>query len=214
MLRRLIPGVGLPRGHDIVRVVRVREGLAVCVLVDVGAFGLGEAVGEGIGSAVRRSDLAVRDGELRRNCAEFLLGKQVAQAIVRAVRRFEGGVGFLRVERLHRGRLVDLRDRREVFELRGVGKRQADKDHGGGERADQDKRRAPAETAVAAVGDRAEQRQKEQRQHVVQRHHAAGGGLRQAELVRQNERDRVVIRLPEGADQEKCEADKDRPLIV
>ena len=53
---------------------------------------------------------------------------------------------------------------------------------------------------MGAVRQSAEQRQQEQRQHVVQRHDAAGDGIADGEVLLEDQGDDGVIDLPEGAD--------------
>ena len=68
--------------------------------------------------------------------------------------------------------------------------------------------------AFAFIGEPAEQRKKEEREDIVQRHNNAGQRLRHAEFIGQNLGNDRVVCLPEGADEEKCEPNEDRALIV
>ena len=70
-------------------------------------------------------------------------------------------------------------------------------------RAAEDERHPPPDLRARAVAQRAEKRQQKQRQHIVRRHDRAGNGLVEVERVRQNQRDDVVVHLPERADGQK-----------
>ena len=184
VLHGRLVGVGLARGHDIVRVVVVRHGLA----------------------------LGGRD--LARDGGKLVLREGVLEHERLAVGGLERAVGLLLVHDAQRGGIVDGGGRVDVFQLRIVDERQADERDGRNDRAKDDKRRAAAALAGVLVGDRAEQRQQKQRQNVVERHDDAGPCLRHAELVRQDQGDGIVIRLPEGADQEKGKANADGAFVV
>ena len=184
VLHSRLVGVGLARGHDIVRVVVVRHGLALGVC------------------------------DLTRDGGKFVLGERVLEHERLAVWGLERAVGLLLVHDAQRGGIVDGGGRVDAFQLRIVDERQADERDGRDDRAEDDERRAAAAPAGVLVGDRAEQRQQKQRQNVVECHDDAGPRLRHAELVRQDQRDGVVIRLPEGADQEKGKANADGALVV
>ena len=145
---------------------------------------------------------------------EFLPAEPLAQNEVLAIRRLERGLIGVVVEHGEPGRVVDLGHRFDILALQIVRKRQADERNAGDDRSHEDERRAPAALARAAVGDGAEQRQKEQRQNVVERHDHAGGSLRHAEFVGENLRYDRIICLPEGADQEKGKSDKDGAFVV
>ena len=82
------------------------------------------------------------------------------------------------------------------------------------QRADDDKRRAAAALAPMLVGDRAEQRQHKQRQHIIQRHDHTRPGLGHTELVGQNQGDRVVVGLPERADEKERKAHKNCAFVI
>ena len=79
--------------------------------------------------------------------------------------------------------------------------------------ADDYERRAAAPFGPAFIGKRAEQGQHEQREYVIQRHNDAGPALRHAELIRKYLGDDVIVRLPEGADEEECETHAYRPPV-
>ena len=178
-----LPGAGLPRGYDIVGVIRIRNGLAV--FLDPAA-------------------------DLR----EFLLGELLRQHKFRAVRRHQRFAVLRLIDAAQRLRVVDRRVFLHACKLVVVHKGQPHKGDRRKDRADEDEGRAPPHFPLVPVGDCAEERQHKQRQNVVQRHDNARGRLRQAELVRQNQGDRVVIGLPEGADQEKGKSDKNGTLVV
>jgi len=72
--------------------------------------------------------------------------------------------------------------------------------HGGAGRAEEDEGHPAADFGARAVGERAEQRQQEKRQNVVQRHDRAGDRLIQAERFGQDLGDDAVVHLPEGTD--------------
>ena len=182
-LGRRLPGAGLPRGDDVVRIVGVRDHLAVL------------------------RDLAADGGEL-------LERELLAEDELLPRGRDERRAALALIDRLERLRIVDGGDVSDVAELRAVDERERDEQHRCDERTDDDERRAAAAAARAAVADRAEQRQQEQRQNVVERHNHARPRLTHAELVRQNQGNRVVIRLPEGADQEKGKAHQNCAFIV
>ena len=97
---------------------------------------------------------------------------------------------------------------------RQIGKRQGDHQRAGCHRACHDKRHALAQARLAPVGQRAEQRQQEQRQDVVQRHHKACDIVPQGKAMLENQWNHKVIRLPEGADGEKRQADQKCALVV
>ena len=163
--------------------------------------------------------IRVRDGllvalDLARDLGELLLGELVAQHEGLAVGRLQRRVPLELIDLGERRGIVDLRHVAEVLQLRRVHQREREERRHRDDRAPEDERRAPAARALAPVGDRAEERQHKQRQNVVQRHDHAGQRLRHAEFVRQNQGNRVVIRLPEGADQEKREAHQYGALVV
>ena len=184
MLRRDLPGVGLPGGCHIVGVVRVGDGAAVAV-----------------------GDLAADGGELA--FREFpgqheLLAVRGEQLLVRLT-FVDGGEG---------GGIVDIGGSAQMLQLGVVDKAQADQRHGGHQRTQHDEGGAPSAAVGASVGDGAEQGQHEQGQHVVRRHDHAGPGLAHAELVGEDQRNGVVIGLPEGADQEKGKAHQNGAFVV
>ena len=86
--------------------------------------------------------------------------------------------------------------------------------HHRSQRAAQDIGHAPAQTRVRAVRQLAEQRQKEQRQHVVQRHDDARNIIGDVEGIFQNEGHHVVVQLPERADGQECQAHQERSLVI
>ena len=116
-------------------------------------------------------------------------------------------VGLLDVDQPPRSGIVHTGHGVEILPLQAVRIGEAHEGHDCGKRPGKNEGRPPAESRTAAVGDRAEQRQKKQRQHIVQRHDDAGGSLRQAEFIGQNQWDRGVVCLPEGADQKKRKSD-------
>ena len=65
--------------------------------------------------------------------------------------------------------------------------------------AEQDEGLSSSHAGIRPVGNRAEEGKKEKREHVVRCHDHAGVGLIQMKCVGQNERDDVVVELPESA---------------
>ena len=102
----------------------------------------------------------------------------------------------------------------DVVQLGVIHERQGNEHHGGNEGTHHDEGRPAAPLAVVLVGDGAEQRQHEQGQHIIQRHNGAGPCLTHAELVGEDHGDGIVIRLPEGLDQEEGKAHQNDPLVV
>ena len=100
------------------------------------------------------------------------------------------------------------------MQLGVIHERQGNEHHGGNEGTHHDEGRPAAPLAVVLVGDGAEQRQHEQGQHIIQRHNSAGPRLTHAELVGKDHGDGIVIRLPEGLDQEEGKAHQNDPLVV
>ena len=159
--------------------------------------------------------------ELRGDLHELVLGELLAQDETPVVLRTAEGVGvfeglgaFLLIEHMEGGGIVHLRDGVQVLPLHIVGERQRRQRERSDDRTDQDERRAPSEAGLVPVGDRAEQRQHKQRKDIVERHHQSRGRLRQTELVGQDQGDRVVVGLPESADQEEGKPDVDRAFVV
>ena len=66
--------------------------------------------------------------------------------------------------------------------------------------AEQDEGLSSPHAGIRPVGNGSEERQKEKSEHVIRGHDHAGVGLIQMECVGQNERDYVVVELPESAD--------------
>ena len=89
---------------------------------------------------------------------------------------------------------------------------QEDHAHHGKCGADEYEGHAAAQAAVAAVGESAEERQEEEGEDVVGSHDHAREGLVQVKRVREHED--AVVHLPERADGEEREADKDGPADV
>ena len=118
------------------------------------------------------------------------------------------------IDILQRHRIIDGGDMVQLPQLCSVYERKRDQRHSGDQRAYQNKRRAASPFAVVLIGNGSEKRQQEKRQDIVRRHNNTGPALRHTEFVGQDQRDDVVIRLPEGADQEKGKAHKDRSLVI
>ena len=184
MLQRRLMGVGLTRGHDIIRVVVVRDGLALGI------------------------------GDLARDGGKLILRKGILEHEGLAVGRLERAVRLLLIDDAQSGGIVDRGSAVEILQLRVVNERQADEGDGGDDCADEDKRCAAAALAGVLIRDRAEQRQQKQRQDVVERHDDTGPCLRHTEFVGQDQRDGVVVGLPERADQEKGKANADGAFVV
>ena len=81
-------------------------------------------------------------------------------------------------------------------------------------RTEQDKRHAAADARACPVGQCAEKRQQKQCEHIVRRHDHAGDRLVHMERVGKNERDDIVVHLPERADGKERKSDEDRALVV
>ena len=112
------------------------------------------------------------------------------------------------------GRIIDGGDGADLLELHIVRQRQADKGKRGDDGAIENKGRAAAQLMAAFVGDGAKQREHEQRQDIIQRHDDARGTLGQTELIGQNQRDGVVVGLPEGANQKEGKAYKNGFFVI
>ena len=67
----------------------------------------------------------------------------------------------------------------------------------------------PPQAAGAFVRQAAKQGQQEQRQHVVRRHDHAGEAFADAEGLREDFGDQVVVHLPKSTDRKKGKADED-----
>ena len=81
-------------------------------------------------------------------------------------------------------------------------------------RAAEDEGHSAPDARARAVAQRAEERQQKQRQHVVRRHDRAGDRLVEVEGIGQDERDDVVVHLPERTDGEESKAHQHRALVV
>ena len=143
---------------------------------------------------------------------EFLPGEFLPEIVGLALGGHQLGAVFV-IIKLGQGLLVvHRRDLRDLAQLGVVGKGQGDQKHRGHDRSDQDIGRPSAEAVLRPVADRAEERQHEKRQDVVQRHDDPRERLRHAELVGQDLGDDGIVGLPEGADQEKRKADENDPF--
>ena len=71
-----------------------------------------------------------------------------------------------------------------------------------------------ADARVRPIRQRAEERQQEQRQHIIRRHDRARNRLVQVESIRQDQRHHAVIHLPENADGQKRQTDQHGALGV
>ncbi len=81
-------------------------------------------------------------------------------------------------------------------------------------RAKQDERHPLADLRVRPVGQRPEERQQKQCENVVRRHDEARDRLVHVERPRQDQRDDVVVHLPERADGEERQTDEDGAPVV
>ena len=81
-------------------------------------------------------------------------------------------------------------------------------------RTDKDKRRPLAALRIDFIRPRAEKRQQEQRQNVIQRHNAAGQRIADMESVFQDQWNDVVIHLPKGTDRQKCKPNQNGPFVI
>ena len=130
------------------------------------------------------------------------------------VRRLKGKVAFRFVNLGERRRIINLGSGAEMLQLRIVNKRQPDKADRRSNRADDNKWCAPPARTAASIGNHSEQRQKKNRKDIIQRHYKTGPCLRHSELVRENQRYRIVVGLPECADKKECKAYADRSFVV
>ena len=141
----------------------------------------------------------------------ILLGKHVFLALM-CLQRSACDPGFgingMNARFGHLRRIADL------CELCVVDERQAHECGDRNDRADHDVRRALTEARLALIGQRAEDRQHEQREHVIECHNDARPALRHAELIGQDLGDDIVVCLPERADEKESKTDADRALIV
>ena len=80
--------------------------------------------------------------------------------------------------------------------------------------ARQDVGGAAAQFCIGTVGQSPEEGQQEQRQDVVRRHNHAGEGLIQPKRALQDQGNKVVVHLPEGADGQKGQAHQDGAFVV
>ena len=184
MRRRHLPGVGLPGGGHVVGVVGIGDGLAALV------------------------------GELAADGGEFRLREPLRQHELLAVGRDQLLVRLTFIDGGQGGGIVDPCGVAQMLQLGVVDKAETDQRHGGDQRTHHDKGRTPSLFVAAFIGNRAEQRQHKQRQHIVRRHDDARPGLAHAELVGQDQGNGVVIGLPEGADQEKGKAHQNGAFVV
>ena len=145
---------------------------------------------------------------------EFLPGEHVGKDEFFSLRCLQGRVDLTVVDDLQCGGRVDIRDGGDISHLGIVHKGQSDKGNRRHQSADEDKGRASAQLAVVPIGNRAEDRQHKQGKHVVQGHDRTGGRLGKAKFVGQDQRDGVVVGLPESADEKKGKADKNRAFVV
>ena len=157
---------------------------------------------------------AVRCRDLRGDGGKVLFGKLIGEDKAPAGGRHQLFVRLRLIDQPQIGGIIHGSAQLEISQLGVVHERQGDERYGGHQCACYDERCAPTLAMGTAVGDMAEQRQQEQCQHIVQRHDNAGPGLAHAELVGEDQGDRVVIGLPEGADQEKGEAHQNGAFVI
>ena len=86
--------------------------------------------------------------------------------------------------------------------------------HHRADRAAEDEGHSAPDARARAVAQRAEERQQKQRQHVVRRHDRTGDRLVEVEGIGQDERDDVVVHLPERTNREEGKAHQHRALVV
>ena len=170
--------------------------------------GVGLAGGDDVVGVIR---IRAAVGVLHGDGAEFLARELLLDDESLAVGR---GGGQVRVIERLLGRGIVHGDGGEVFYLHVVREGEDDEERRGRDGAEDDEGRPAPAAALALVRDGAEERQQEERQHVVRRHDDAGERLRHAEFVREYLGYNGVVGLPEGADKEKGETDEDGALIV
>ena len=76
------------------------------------------------------------------------------------------------------------------------------------------KRRSFAQRRTASVGEVSEERKKKQSQDIVERHNDAGGCIPHVETLLQDQRNQIVIDLPENTDGHKGKTDQYSTLII
>ena len=95
-----------------------------------------------------------------------------------------------------------------------LGQGQNRQTHHGRHRAAHNVRHTPAHTGAGLVAEFAEQRQHEQRQHVVHGHDHADERVIHGKGLFQNQRDQVVVHLPERADGHECKAHEKGAFVI